>query len=48
MQDVDDKMKEIEEFFSNNITDEAVENWLDSEYYRVFVTYMYPDVTKVM
>jgi hypothetical protein len=41
-------MHEIEEFFDCTPADEAVENWLDSEYHRIFVTYMYPDVTKVM
>jgi len=41
-------IKEIEEFFDCTPADEAVENWLDSEYHRIFVTYMYPDVTKVI
>jgi hypothetical protein len=40
-------MHEIEEFFEKTPADEVVENWLDSEYHRIFVTYMYPDVTKV-
>lgn len=48
MKDIDNKMKEIEEFFTSDISDEVVENWLDSEYHRIFVTYVYPDVTKVM
>jgi hypothetical protein len=48
MKDIDSKMKEIEEFFTSDISDEVVENWLDSEYHRIFVTYVYPDVTKVM
>ena len=27
--------------------DTSVENWLDSEFNRIYVTYAYPDVTKV-
>jgi hypothetical protein len=27
--------------------DNSVENWLDSEFNRIYVTYAYPDVTKV-
>jgi hypothetical protein len=46
--EVDHKLKEIDEFFNRDIKDEVVENWLDSEYHRIFVTYVYPDVTKVM
>ena len=46
--EIDNKMKEIEEFFQQDINDEVVESWLDSEYHRIFVTYVYPDVTKVM
>lgn len=46
--ELDDKMKEIDEFFNQDITDEVVESWLDSEYHRIFVAYMYPDTTKVM
>ena len=46
--EVDNKMREIEEFFQQDINDEVVESWLDSEYHRIFVTYVYPDVTKVM
>jgi hypothetical protein len=45
--EVDQKLKEIDEFFNRDIKDEVVENWLDSEYHRIFVTYVYPDVTKV-
>jgi hypothetical protein len=26
---------------------EDTEKWLDSEFNRIFVTYMYPDVTKI-
>ena len=48
MQEVDKKMKEIEEFFSRDISEEVVEDWLDSEYHRIFVTYVYPDLSKVM
>jgi hypothetical protein len=47
-EEIDNKMKEIEEFFQQDINDEVVESWLDSEYHRIFVTYVYPDVTKVM
>lgn len=46
--EADAVMHEIEEFFDRTPADEVVENWLDSEYHRIFVTYMYPDVTKVM
>lgn len=45
--EADAVMHEIEEFFERTPQDEVVENWLDSEYHRIFVTYMYPDVTKV-
>jgi hypothetical protein len=48
MQEVTKKMEEIEEFFSRDISEEVVEDWLDSEYHRIFVTYVYPDLTKVM
>jgi hypothetical protein len=27
--------------------DDDVEDWLDSEFNRIYVTYAYPDVTKV-
>lgn len=47
IEEADAIMHEIEEFFQLTPTDEVVENWLDSEYHRIFVTYMYPDVTKV-
>ena len=46
--EADAVIQEIEEFLERTPTDEVVENWLDSEYHRIFVTYMYPDVTKVM
>jgi len=46
-EEADAIMHEIEEFFQRTPNDEVVENWLDSEYHRIFVTYMYPDVTKV-
>jgi hypothetical protein len=46
--EADAVMHEIEEFFDRTPADEVVENWLDSEYHRIFVTYMYPDVTEVM
>ena len=47
IEEADAIMHEIEEFFQRTPNDEVVENWLDSEYHRIFVTYMYPDVTKV-
>lgn len=48
MKEVTKKMEEIEEFFSRDISEEVVEDWLDSEYHRIFVTYVYPDLSKVM
>lgn len=48
MREVVKKMEEIEEFFSRDISEEVVEDWLDSEYHRIFVTYVYPDLSKVM
>lgn len=48
MQEVTKKMEEIEEFFSRDISEEVVEDWLDSEYHKIFVTYLYPDLSKVM
>jgi len=32
---------------NNGKMDETTENWLDSEFNRIYVTYAYPDVTKV-
>ena len=32
---------------NNGQMDETTENWLDSEFNRIYVTYAYPDVTKV-
>lgn len=37
----------IKEYVINNGLDD-VEPWADSEFNRIFVAYMYPDVTKVM
>jgi hypothetical protein len=35
-------------YFSNGGNmDNDVEDWLDSEFNRIYVTYAYPDVTKV-
>jgi hypothetical protein len=47
----DDKIKFEElllaEFKKLNGFDQEHEDWLDSEFNKVFVTYMYPDVTKM-
>jgi hypothetical protein len=47
----DDKVKFEElllaEFKKLNGFDQEHEDWLDSEFNKVFVTYMYPDVTKM-
>jgi len=47
----DDKVKFeellIAEFKKLNGFDQEHEDWLDSESNKVFVTYMYPDVTKM-
>jgi hypothetical protein len=47
----DDKVKFeellIAEFKKLNGFDQEHEDWLDSEFNKVFVTYMYPDVTKM-
>ena len=32
---------------NNGQMDETTESWLDSEFNRIYVTYAYPDVTKV-
>lgn len=41
--------RKLREFLINNDfqMDDSVENWLDSEFNRIYVTYAYPDVTKV-
>jgi hypothetical protein len=41
--------RKLRAFLMNNDfkMDESVENWLDSEFNRIYVTYAYPDVTKV-
>jgi len=36
----------LRQYVTNNGL-EDVEPWLDSEFNQIFVTYMYPDVTKV-
>ena len=41
------KQQLLREYVTNNGLDD-VEPWADSEFNRIFVTYMYPDVTKVM
>ncbi len=47
----DDKVKFEElllaEFKKLNGFDQEHEDWLDSEFNKVFITYMYPDVTKM-
>ena len=51
-----DSNEELEEFIEELTThflknkgrmDEQTESWLDSEFNRIYVTYAYPDVTKV-
>jgi hypothetical protein len=32
---------------NGGLMDETTESWLDSEFNRIYVTYAYPDVTKV-
>lgn len=41
--------RKLREFLINNDfqLDDSVEDWLDSEFNRIYVTYAYPDVTKV-
>lgn len=36
-----------DEFMKHEGMDTSCEDWLDSEFNRVFVAYMYPDVTRV-
>ena len=40
------KKELLRQYVTNNGL-EDVEPWLDSEFNQIFVTYMYPDVTKV-
>ena len=44
-----DFLDELEKRYLNNNgnMDTDVEDWLDSEFNRIYVTYAYPDVTKV-
>jgi hypothetical protein len=48
-----DELREFEKALRNKLLandfkmDGSVENWLDSEFNRIYVTYAYPDVTKV-
>jgi hypothetical protein len=51
-----DSNEELEDFIEELTTrflknkgrmDEQTESWLDSEFNRIYVTYAYPDVTKV-
>jgi hypothetical protein len=52
MRTIDD-LREFEKALRNKLLandfkmDSSVENWLDSEFNRIYVTYAYPDVTKV-
>ena len=41
------KQQLLRDYVTNNGLDD-VEHWADSVFNRIFVTYMYPDVTKVM
>lgn len=45
----EDKFEEllISEFKKLDGFDKTQEDWLDSEFNKIFVTYMYPDVTKI-
>jgi hypothetical protein len=36
----------VEDHVTNNDVD-MLESWVDSEFHRIYVTYAYPDVTKV-
>jgi hypothetical protein len=48
-----DELREFEKALRNKLLandfkmDNSVEDWLDSEFNRIYVTYAYPDVTKV-
>ena len=48
-----DELRDFEKALRNRLLandfkmDSNVENWLDSEFNRIYVTYAYPDVTKV-
>ncbi len=48
-EELEEFVKELRELvISNNYRiDSSVENWLDSEFNRIYVAYAYPDVTKV-
>lgn len=48
-EELEEFVKELRELvISNNYRmDTSVENWLDSEFNRIYVAYAYPDVTKV-
>ena len=37
----------VSEFKKLQGFDKSQEDWLDSEFNKIFVTYMYPDVTKI-
>ena len=37
----------VSEFKKLQGFDKTQEDWLDSEFNKIFVTYMYPDVTKI-
>ena len=48
-----DELRDFEKALRNKLLandfkmDSSVEDWLDSEFNRIYVTYAYPDVTKV-
>ena len=48
-----DELRDFEKALRNKLLannfkmDDSVESWLDSEFNRIYVTYAYPDVTKV-
>jgi hypothetical protein len=48
-EELDNFTNELRSILLNNDNgmDTSVENWLDSEFNRIYVTYAYPDVTKV-
>lgn len=48
-EELEEFVKELRELVISNDykLDSSVENWLDSEFNRIYVAYAYPDVTKV-
>lgn len=45
--DVRALVRMLNEWLDEDVDDSEIENWLDSEFHRIYVTYAYPDVTKV-